>query len=89
MKRVIVKPDGKISVAIATSSLKHDVTGGVLEKLQAASNIICISEGTTRVFVTNIMSESASYSVCVLGVLEGTGTEIMGETQDMIDLEHH
>ena len=69
-----------MSVAIATSILKHDVTGGVHEKLQTASNIIRISEGSTRVFVTNITSEVVAHSVCVLGVLEGNGTEITGET---------
>ena len=74
-----MKPDGKLLVAIATSILKHDVTGGVLEKLQTVTNIIHISEGNTRVFVANIASEVAAYSACVLGILEGNGTEITEE----------
>ena len=74
-----MKPDGKLSVSVATSILKHDVTGGVLEKLQTATNIIHISEGNTRVFVANITSEVAAYSACVLGILEGNGTEITEE----------
>lgn len=74
-----MKPDGKLSVSVATSILKHDVTGGVLEKLQTARNIIHISEGNTRVFVANITSEGAAYSACVLGILEESGTEITEE----------
>lgn len=82
-----VKSDGQITVAIATSSLKHDVTGGVREKLQTASNIIRVSEKHTRVFVLNIMSEAVAYSACVLGVLDGNGTEILAETQESLDVE--
>ena len=74
--------------AIATSVLKHDVTGGIREKLQTASNIIRISERKTRVFVTNITSEASAYSVSVLGALEGNGTEIIGGNDGNLDLEH-
>ncbi|XP_068674230.1 uncharacterized protein [Montipora foliosa] len=70
LRRVSVKPNGKLTIAIETSALTHDVTGGVWEKLRTASNIVLISEGQTRVFVGNIMSETVAYSVCVLGVLE-------------------
>ena len=89
LRKVIVKSDGEMTSAIATSVLKHDVTGGVREKLQTASNIIRISERKTRVFVTNIMSEGSAYSVSVLGALEGNGTEIIEETDGNLDpLEH-
>jgi len=84
LRRVTVKPDGRILSAVETSTLKHDVTGGVWEKLQTASNIVRISEGNTRIFVTNIMSEAVARSVCVLGVLEGKGTEIVGELEEYI-----
>ena len=77
MREVFVKSDGQLSIAIATSSLDHDVTGGVRGKLQTASNIIRISGGNTRVFVLNIMSGADAYAVCALGVLEGKGTEIL------------
>lgn len=87
LSKVSVDPDGKISITIATTALKHDVTGGVREKLQTASNIIRISEAKTRVFVTNVMSEVSAYSVCVLGVLEGKGTEIIGETEGSLAVE--
>ena len=81
LRRVSVKPNGKLTVAIETSAFTHDVTGGVWEKLRTASNIVLISEGQTRVFVGNIMSEAIAYSVCVLGVLENErGTEIVGES---------
>lgn len=76
---MFVKSDGGFSNAITTSSLEHDVTGGVRGKLQTASNIIHLSEGNTRVFVLNITSGSDAYSVCALGVLEGKGTEILAE----------
>ncbi|XP_022782347.1 uncharacterized protein LOC111323292 isoform X1 [Stylophora pistillata] len=71
LRNVFVKSNGGFSNAITTSSLEHDVTGGVRGKLQTASNIIHISGGNTRVFVLNIMSGSDAYSVCALGVLEG------------------
>lgn len=70
-----------MAVTIATSSLNHDVTGGVKEKLQTAANIIRISDKRTRVFVLNIMSEAVAYSACNQGVLDGNGTEILAETQ--------
>ena len=82
IRKVFVNPNGKMSVAIATSALTHDVTGGVREKLRTASNIVLISGGKTRVFVANVMAEATVYSVCVLGVLtqdEKSGTEILGE----------
>ena len=75
---MVIKSDGTAAVAIATSSLPHDVTGGVREKLQTALRIILSCGGRTKCFVTNILSRSA-YSVCVLGVLDGDGTEIVGE----------
>ena len=35
------------------------------------------------------MSEASAYSVSVLGALEGSaGTEIVGETDGNVDLEH-
>ena len=80
LKKVYVKPDGQMTVTIATSNLYHDVTGGIREKLQTASNIIRISEKQSRVFVLNIMSGAVAYSVCSCGVLEGNGTEILAET---------
>jgi len=80
LRKVYVKPDGQMTVTIATSNLHHDVTGGIREKLQTASNIIRISEKQSRVFVLNIMSEAVAYSVCSRGVLEGNGTEILAET---------
>lgn len=86
LRKVFVKSDGQMSVTIATSNLKHDVTGGVREKLQTASNIIRISKEHTRVFVLNILSEAVAYSVCNLGVLEGNGTEILAEIHDSGDV---
>lgn len=77
-----MNPSGRMSVAIATSVLTHDVTGGVCEKLRTASNIVLISGGKTRVFVANVMAEATVYSVCVLGALsedEENGTEILGK----------
>lgn len=80
LRKVYVKSDGQMTVTIATSNLHHDVTGGIREKLQTASNIIRISEKHSRVFVLNIMSETVAYSVCSRGVLDGNGTEILPET---------
>lgn len=82
LRKVYVKSDGQMNVTIATSNLHHDVTGGIREKLQTASNIIRISEQHSRVFVLNIMSETVAYSVCSRGVLDGNGTEILAETQE-------
>lgn len=82
LRKVYVNSDGQMNVTIATSNLHHDVTGGIREKLQTASNIIRISEKHTRVFVLNIMSETVAYSVCSRGILDGNGTEILAETQE-------
>ena len=82
LRKVYVKSDGQMTVTIATSNLHHDVTGGIREKLQTASNIIRISEKHSRVFVLNIMSETVAHSVCSRGVLDGNGTEILAETQE-------
>lgn len=91
LRKVCVKSDGQMNVTIATSNLHHDVTGGIREKLQTASNIIRISEHHSRVFVLNIMSETVAYSVCSRGVLDGNGTEILAETQEFnrVNIQWH
>lgn len=87
LRKVCIKSDGQMAVTVATSSLKHDVTGGIREKLQTALNIIRISEKHTRVFVVNILSDAVAYSACTLGVLDGSGTEILPENQESTDAE--
>ena len=78
LQRVQIQQDGEVKVAIATSALSHDVTGGVRAKLQTAGNIVRTSCGKTRVFVTNVLGDNA-FSACVQGVLNGRGTEIVAE----------
>ena len=68
LQRVQIQQDGEVKVAIATSALSHDVTGGVRAKLQTAGNIVRTSCGKTRVFVTNVLGDNA-FSACVQGVL--------------------
>ena len=78
LHRVVVQADGQLKVPIATSSLQHDVTGGVRAKLESAGNVVRISGGKTRVFVVKLTSDSAQ-SACIHGVLRGPGTEIVGD----------
>lgn len=74
MNEINITPDGNISVPIATSSLCHDVTGGLQGKLNSVINII--TNSNTRVYIADIMSE-CGYINCVEGTtLPGEGTVV-------------
>ncbi|XP_031564941.1 isopentenyl phosphate kinase-like [Actinia tenebrosa] len=76
LQQINVTKDGDISVPIATNILGHDVTDGVKGKLKSISNIVISSNGLTKVFVANILSDSA-YRTCIEGCTsQGEGTEI-------------
>ena len=72
-----MKPDGNINIPVITSVHKHDVTGGIQLKLMSAIDIVCRSQGATKVYVCGIGSEGAR-NACVQGQLRGApGTLIV------------
>ena len=76
---VKVKQDGGLSLPIATTNRRHDVTGGILTKLKAAASMVTESEGQTTVFVCRVNSLGAS-NAFIYGDLRGeAGTEITSE----------
>ncbi|XP_048585011.1 isopentenyl phosphate kinase isoform X2 [Nematostella vectensis] len=67
---------GEVNASIGTSLAFHDVTGGIMGKIQTAVNIIKSTKGQTGVFVTKIGSQG-SHDACINGSVEkGQGTSI-------------
>ncbi|EDO43182.1 predicted protein [Nematostella vectensis] len=67
---------GEVNASIGTSLTFHDVTGGIMGKIQTAVNIIKSTKGQTGVFVTKIGSQG-SHDACINGSVEkGQGTSI-------------
>lgn len=82
LKQVSISSDGHLCDNVQTSSVTHDVTGGILTKLQAAQDIVCQSQGQTRVFICKIGSDESD-RLCVDKVSDASqleATEIVMST---------
>ncbi|XP_033127248.1 isopentenyl phosphate kinase-like [Anneissia japonica] len=75
LSRVMVSASGELQTSIATSTLTHDVTGGVAKKLQTAQAIVTKSMGRTPVIVCKLDSKDAEL-VCCCGNEDYIGTLI-------------
>ncbi|XP_025094761.1 isopentenyl phosphate kinase-like [Pomacea canaliculata] len=59
LQQISTFADGIIEEHIHTSNISQDVTGGMLNKLQAACSIVRMSRGKTRTFICKIDSHDA------------------------------
>ena len=76
IKEITVSEEGTISSDILTTSNKHDVTGGILLKLQTAIDIVRFTKEDTPVFICKVGSQAAECA-CLTGTIDSlSGTKI-------------